>query len=217
MRLHLGDVITRAMQNHLDDVHTCLPGQIVSYDYKTQSAQVKPLIKKTFYNGKTISLPVIVNVPVAMPAGGGATINLPMTAGDKVILVFSERSLERWLATGEDSEQGAPRRFDLSDAFAIPGINALNFSSKGNGKDFVIEFKNSTITIKENGQIELKTNSGVFSITSDGKFDLSNSSDSLFSILNDTLNACKAITVQGHGIDNVASFNSLISRLNSLV
>lgn len=217
MRLHLADVITRAIQRHFDDIHTCLPGQIVSYDYKNQSAQVKPLIKKTYYNGQTISLPVIVNVPVAFPSGGGATINFPMSPSDKVILVFSERSLERWLANGEDSEQGAPRRFDLSDAFAIPGINSLNFSSKGNGKDFIIEFKNSSITIKENGEIELKTQNGIFSITADGKFNLSNNSDNLFSILNDTLSTCKAITVQGHGIDNPSAFDTLITRLNSLV
>lgn len=217
MKLSLADVITRSIQHHLDDVHTCLPAQIVSYNYKNQSAQVKPLIKKTYYNGQTISLPVIVNVPVSMPSGGGASINLPVKSGDKVLLVFSERSIERWLANGEDSEQGVARRFDLTDAFAITGINALNFSSKGNGDDFIIDYKDSIITIKENGKIELKTTNGVMSVTSDGKIDISNNSDNLLSILNDTLSACKSITVQGHGIDDQAAFQALITRLSTLI
>ena len=250
MRLHLADVISRSIQHHLDDVHTCLPGQIVTYDAKNQSAQVKPLIKKTYYNGQVVSLPVIVNVPVGMPSGGGATINMPIKSGDKVLILFSERSLERWLATGEDTEQGVPRRFDLTDAFAITGFNPLNYESKGNGEDFIIDYNNTTITIKSTGEIELKTdknidlkttegditlstnknieikssggdvnlqtNGGIFSITDEGKFDISNGSDNLFSILNDTLEECRSITVNGYPIDNPSAFTALINRLNNL-
>lgn len=45
-----------------------------------------------------------------------------MKAGDGVLLVFSQRSIENWL-DGSKGSPDDPRMFDLSDAFAIPSCN----------------------------------------------------------------------------------------------
>ncbi len=105
----------------LADVHTCLPGVIVSYD--GQMATVRPSLDKQLANGETLSAPQIARVPVCWPCGdvGGAQalISVPLRAGDAVLLHFSERALDDWL-NGTDGPPGDPRQFDLSDAFATP-------------------------------------------------------------------------------------------------
>ncbi len=105
----------------LADVHTCLPGTVVSYDGR--SAVVKPAISKQLSSGDELPAPTIVSVPVCWPCGdvggGQALISVPLKAGDAVLLHFSERSLENWLS-GRDGVPGDPRMFDLSDAFATP-------------------------------------------------------------------------------------------------
>lgn len=103
------------------DVHTCLPGVLVSYD--GQFAQVRPTLDKQLANGQVLAAPLIARVPVCWPCGdvggGQALISVPLRAGDPVLLMFSERALDDWL-NGSDGPPGDPRQFDLSDAFAMP-------------------------------------------------------------------------------------------------
>lgn len=105
----------------LADVHTCLPGVIVSYD--GQMATVRPAIAKQLTSGESLPAPQIVSVPMCWPCGdvggGQALISVPLRAGDPVLLHFSERAIEDWL-NGADGPPGDPRQFDLSDAFATP-------------------------------------------------------------------------------------------------
>jgi hypothetical protein len=67
-------------------------------------------------------LPIVVDVPVLMPAAGGIRIRLPIQVGDAVLLVFASSSLDRWLLHGGVTDPGDDRRHDLSDAVALPGL-----------------------------------------------------------------------------------------------
>lgn len=150
------EVIENAIRRASEDLHTFMPGRIESYDYRTQKATVKPLLKKRYLDGDVLELPVLGNVPVIFPRTGTAGITFPVKKGDKVGLIFAERSLERWYLTGEDSEPGDRRRYDLSDAVAIPGL--YSFAEKNiqsNNSDVEVHNDGQRITIKANGDIEL--------------------------------------------------------------
>lgn len=105
----------------LADVHTCLPGVVVSFDGTMITA--KPAIDKQLANGEVLGAPAIVNVPVCWPCGDVngalALITVPLKPGDSVLLHFSERAVDDWIS-GTDGAPGDPRQFDLSDAFATP-------------------------------------------------------------------------------------------------
>lgn len=103
----------------LSDVHTSLPGVVISYD--GNRAVVKPALPKQLASGDVLQAPQIVNVPVCFPVGdaGKAQITVPLKGGDPVLLHFSERALESWLS-GSDDAPDDPRQFDLTDAFASP-------------------------------------------------------------------------------------------------
>lgn len=148
--------IKEFVKGMLAGVHTCMPGEIVSYNYAKQKASVKPLLKRAYVDGTFSSYPVINDVPVVFPRSGGASLTFPVEKGDTVMLVFSERTMDQWLNKGSESVSMLERQFSLNDAIAIPGLIPFSSDSKAsNNTDVELSFKNQKITIKPNGNIEI--------------------------------------------------------------
>jgi hypothetical protein len=120
------DNLLSAIRAQLALVHTSLPGTIASYDEATQTATITPAVKFKYRKAdgtiENYAPPAIPGVPIAFPGGDGWSITWPIAAGDPVTLVFAERSLDEWrTAKGSAHEARDVRRFDLTDAIAIPG------------------------------------------------------------------------------------------------
>jgi hypothetical protein len=152
----LATVIAQAITSMMGAVHTCMPGQIETYDYKTAKADVLPLINRSYDDGSVIRMPVIMNVPIVWPRTSAGAITFPLQRGDGVLILFSERSIDEWLTNGKQVTPLDTRQYDLSDAIAIPGCFAFNVSvpSPANGTDFIINYKGQTVSIKPDGTIE---------------------------------------------------------------
>lgn len=123
----LEELLTLAVRDFLGDVHTAMPGKVVKYDPSIQKADIKPLIKRRIVHedGSELleELPVIPDVPVQFPRGGGFFLSFPLAIGDLVQLHFQERSIDNYLSgDGEDTDPDEFRMFDLSDAVAVPGF-----------------------------------------------------------------------------------------------
>lgn len=120
----LASVIFGAMESRLVDVHTALPARVESYDAARQVADVKPMlrrvIRRTDMERVTEELPVLPCIPVLWSRGGGAFISLPLAAGDFGWVMFADYSIDRFRSTGEDSDPGDERRFDLANAVFLP-------------------------------------------------------------------------------------------------
>lgn len=106
----------------LEDVHTCLPGLIDEYDASTRRATVQPATRIVMADDKALDRPPVVNAPVVWPSGGGWSISCPLAQGDACLLVFSMRGLSAFLETFELSDPTPGHRFELSDAFVVPGL-----------------------------------------------------------------------------------------------
>jgi hypothetical protein len=65
--------------------------------------------------------PLLVDVPVVFPRGGGVTLTFPIKQGDECLVVFASRHIDGWWQTGQISPPGSARQFDLSDGFAFVG------------------------------------------------------------------------------------------------
>lgn len=126
----LAGLLNRVMNRTMEELRVALPAKIVSYDAAKQTADVQPLIKETYENeeGETVSesIPVITSVPIIFPSGGGMRMTFPMSVGDTVMLVFSDRSLDVWQAQGNESDPVDQRRHHITDAVAFPGLHANN-------------------------------------------------------------------------------------------
>ena len=110
------------------ELRVSLPGRVESYDATRQMAHVKPLLMDAYVDAGGVerkrSVPVVANVPVCWPGGGGGFLTFPLAKGDSVLLVFSDRSLDRWLSLGTEVDPVDVRMHHLSDAVAIPCLRA---------------------------------------------------------------------------------------------
>lgn len=127
----LEDVLAAWLASGLAQVYTATPATVVTFNAATQSATVQPILRARVQDPDTGETtpdtappPPIPNVPVLFPSGGGrqAAVTFPLSAGDPVLLVFSDRSLDEFKSTGRrDVTPQDPRRRSYSDAIAIPG------------------------------------------------------------------------------------------------
>jgi hypothetical protein len=112
------------IEGRLKDLHTCLPGIIMSFDPAKQTCVAQPAIQRIFTEKGTVNLPVCVDVPVQFPGGGDFFLTFPVKAGDECMLHFSERAIDNWYASGGAQAPAEYRLHDLSDAMATVGINS---------------------------------------------------------------------------------------------
>jgi hypothetical protein len=120
------EVMLRAMLDGMrNSLWTALPGSVVSFDADKVTAVVQPAIGGTIVQQdgtrKAVNLPVLTDVPVCFPRGGGCTLTFPVKAGDECLIVFASRAIDAWAQSGGVQPPSDTRRHDLSDAFAIVG------------------------------------------------------------------------------------------------
>lgn len=125
----MAEVILQAVKSQMGDLRVCLPAKVEKYIPGEQKANISPLLRKKYkLDGAEVDIPVINNVPVQWPSanGGSSFLHLPLKAGDVGIAVFSDRSLDLWLA-GDNSKVTPDdvRMHHISDAIFIPGVNAF--------------------------------------------------------------------------------------------
>lgn len=118
-------VIRAALQQHASEQWTALPAIIHGFDAARHVITAQPAVKFTWLNkdGSTTtdSMPVIGDIPIMTPRGGGASLTFPIKAGDECLLIFADRCVDNWWANGGVQKQEEHRMHDLSDGFAIVG------------------------------------------------------------------------------------------------
>lgn len=119
------EVIQAAMDARALDINTACPGVVETY--ANRHADIKLAVRRpvdTASGGLVCEdLPIIPNVPIVFPGGGGFALTWPLNPGDPVLVVFCTFSPQQFRATGEvPSDPGDLRLHSLASAYAIPGI-----------------------------------------------------------------------------------------------
>ena len=114
-----------AQDGHQAQIWTALPGIVDSFNAGAVTVSVQPAIKGEVRDkdGKTshVNLPLLVDVPVVFPRGGGFTMTFPIAKGDECLVVFASRCIDGWWQEGGTQPALDQRMHDLSDAFALIG------------------------------------------------------------------------------------------------
>lgn len=122
------ETLRLAMDGRQAQIHTNQPGIIVSFDPVKQTAVVQPAIQARVRlpDGTHVfrKLPLVLDVPVAFPGGGGATMTFPIKAGDECLLSHTHRDLSAWWQQGGVQPPLELRMHDLSDAVCQVGIRS---------------------------------------------------------------------------------------------
>lgn len=126
----LRDVIGAHVAAALDQLRVSMPGRVESFDAATRTVEVTPLLKVPVHGDDgAISweqLGRVPGVPLAMLSAGGHGIDIEIAAGDVVLLVFADFSLDRWKSGAGKTdplgvvEPGLVATHALADAIAIP-------------------------------------------------------------------------------------------------
>jgi hypothetical protein len=123
----LAELLDLAIERGLLRVNTWLPGRIDSYDATKQTATVVPelTLRAPAQDGSegAINPPKLVDVPVVFPGANGFRITFPVAAGDRVMLMFAQRSLDEWKTTAGLQDPADERHHSLSDAVAMVGLH----------------------------------------------------------------------------------------------
>jgi hypothetical protein len=168
-----------ALENMQSNLWTCLPAIIERVDLEKQTIEAQPTIQGqiTDEEGKIsyVNMPLLVDVPICFPKGGGYAITFPLEIGDEVLVVFSSRCIDGWWQNGGITSAPEFRMHDLSDGFAIlaPTSQPLKLSSVSSNSFVIrdnegtkkIEISGSKIYIKSDANIELEASSTNISST----------------------------------------------------
>lgn len=179
-RRSLSEPLRRAIRQASTQMYVALPARIERYDHAEQRADVLPLLRRAYADGEVQDMPVVADVPVIWPRSGGAQMTMPVKRGDTVLLVFIDRSIDRWLAEGGTVTPDDRRQHDLSDAVAIPGL--VPFADFGdvepseNNDDVLLRYAGSKIRIKESGDVQVEC-SGNITMTAEGDIDMTAGGD----------------------------------------
>lgn len=126
-RFTLDLFVRRAIDTGMAKIRVSMPARVESFDPDTHRINAKPLLPDVLVDadGKRHVLPlaVVPNIPVQVPRGGGYSQTFPLAVGDKVTLLFSDRSLDAFLAGRHDADPVDPRTHDLNDPVALLGAH----------------------------------------------------------------------------------------------
>lgn len=163
----LASTIKLGVKNSLKDLHTSMPGIVQSYDNAKQLATVQPAIKRVLItqddDGKEFlqptDLPILINVPVIFPRGGGFSLSFPVKKGDECLLIFNERAIDNWHKFGGVKEPNARRFHSISDAVCYVGLSSEpNKIPSASSTDAVLQKEDGSVKIvlKDSGDLEIE-------------------------------------------------------------
>lgn len=119
------EALRLALDARQSGMWTATPGIVTGVNLIKQTLTVRPAImgKVTSPDGvsQDVQMPLLVDIPICWPRGGGFALTFPIAVGDEVLVVFGSRCIDSWWQGGGEGGQAELRMHDLSDGFAIPG------------------------------------------------------------------------------------------------
>ena len=159
----LGVAFAEIFSSKMMNVHTILPGKVISADAVTRTISVQPVIKRKYIDATAYTLlPVIEDVPICFPGCGDYFISFLPVSGDYVLLGVSERDISNWGVSGGIVEPKQKHVFDLSDAIMIgtlfPGDSVIAPAVESGKLVIRNKLKTAYISIDSAGQVDLNGN-----------------------------------------------------------
>ena len=174
-------------------------GEIKSFDATKKTAKIQIQFKHVREDGQIVSVSPLVDCPVFTLQGGGSAIEMPITAGDQCIILFSDRNIDSWFQTGGEGAPLNSRCHDLSDGIALVGLNSLaNPLSGALASTFRLIYAGATLDLKS-GIISLKSQANGAEVDLNGTLvSIKNPTANLLTLINGLIDAVAgASTVSG--------------------
>lgn len=166
-------------------------GTIQEFDPELQTAVATINYPKTIFRlnpstGQYVPIPLSypqVQGPVVVLGGGKASLTFPIAIGDECLILFNDRDLDNWFGGGTGAQVATPRLHSLSDGIILVGVRSQ--ASMLDGYD-------SVNAVLQNGTTKVAVGPA--------KVGISNASTTLNTLLQDLVEAIKALSIDVAGV-----------------
>jgi len=211
-----------AMEGWQVGMWTAIPGIIQSVNLSKMTCTVQPAITEISISQQgvqtPIKIPLLLDVPIVFPSGGGFTVTFPLAADDEVLVVFSSRCIDAWWQQGDIQPAMEARMHDLSDGFAIPGPKSVP----------------NVIGSISSSKLQIRNDAGTVFFGVGSKFSMANPTTDLKTVLTDLYTLLNAFmgtlaaltppstpvvnsTLQVPASTAVSSLSALLVKINALL
>lgn len=190
-------------------------GRIVSFNAENQTVDVELMILKQFKN-RTIIPPLLTEVPLIMLGAGGGHITMPDPTGTICVLLFMDRNIDNFLATGEAYVPPTSRMHDFTDCVALTTFKTLvnpltDYDEKAVtiiNEEIIEKIKNQSYIKVYADSVQIKTmqreaTGAAINVTD--KINIENTAQNLANLIQSFLAACESITTVNGGALTPAS------------
>lgn len=122
------DIFQQLKSETMKDLKVCLPGSIVDLNsngtVNVSVGVMQKIPKLGIPTGIDTLYPQLNQCPVFNIQGGGVGSIMPVSIGDECLIVFSDRCIDAWFATGQPNPLPSLRLHDINDGFVLVGLNS---------------------------------------------------------------------------------------------
>ena len=119
----LDDVLSGLKNEIFADLNCVQIGRIQKVN-SNQTVEILLQMKRRIPDNKIADYPLLVDCPYFVLQGGGAYIDMPIKKGDICLVLFNDRNIDTWWSTENVAESPDRRKHNLSDGFALIGVNS---------------------------------------------------------------------------------------------
>jgi hypothetical protein len=118
------ETVLNELKSEIFATFNCIQiGKINKVTPADQTVEIELQIKRLAQDDTSTAYPILVDCPYFVLQGGGAYIDMPITAGDYCIVLFNDRDIDNWWSTANVADPATTRKHNLSDGIAIVGLN----------------------------------------------------------------------------------------------
>ena len=201
----------------LYDLNSHEVGQIVSFNPTTQTASVQIMVKARILD-QIRSYPVLTDCPVFSVSGGAGCLTMPVAAGDPCLVLFNDRDMDGWFATGIEAEPNTTRAHSLSDGLVLVGFrNLANPISSYSATDVELRNALGKVVVKANGETKMASSVANLTLDASGLLAMSNAAGSLRTAMDAIITALSALNSVKSGGTAATQITSAQNALNNIL
>lgn len=199
----LADVLSQLKKDIFLSLNCHAIGKVEVFNPANQTVTATMAYKKTFIkfeNGSEsetlVDYPIMLDCPAVVIGGGPFSLKMPISPGDECLILFNDRSIDKWFESGQVGALDSSRLHSFSDAIVLVGLRSSANSLSG---------YSLTEAIMGDGTHDLKLGGGNASLNAGttvvkagvSQILLTNAIESLNDILQDLMTELQTLTVTG--------------------
>jgi len=118
------DVLMLLKGEILAALRCLMPAKITAVNTAAGTVDVQISALQQTATGEYLNYPPLKGIPAITIQGGGMALKFPVAVDDQCLVFFADRCMAAWKQTGSPQPLPNPRMHDLSDGFALVGVNS---------------------------------------------------------------------------------------------